>query len=248
MLAIQDFLPELSKEQLKETKLLWECPSCNCENTLVVEVQTRYVEMFGYPFIPVRKELNVKCSNCGYQSSLETLPDNLKQLCISILKSSKIPIHQYKVLIYLTAILSLFFLWIYFQEPGFVDLLKNPKTGDIYLTNSGISLKGYAMVSAVEQGFVYLTFHKEKPEYLINELRTYKVIEIADVVTPYSKEQLYQLYKDGFILDVERRDLPDGVRMYQKKIPDYKNEAKDVAPRKASDGKKVNKAVPANEK
>ncbi len=245
MLAIQDFLPELSKEQLKETKLLWECPSCNLENTLVVEVHSRYVEMFSYPFIPMGKELNVHCTNCSYQSNLKTLPDNLKELCTRILNSTKRPIHHYKALIYITVFVSLFFLWIYYKEPGFVELLKNPKAGDLYVTNTSISIKGYAMVTAVEQDFVYLTFHKEKPVSLLNELRTFKVIEIADVFTPYSKEQLYQLYKDGFILDVERNDLPDGIRIYQKKITDYENEAKDVAPRKASKGTKVGKAAPS---
>ena len=245
MLAIQDFLPEPGEEQLIQTTLTWACPACNLENTLVVEVHSRYMEMFSYPFIPMGKKLNVHCSICGYQSKLETLPDNLKELCTRILKHTKTPIQHFKALIYLTVIVSLFFLWVYYKEPGFVELLKNPKAGDLYITNTGISLKGYAMVTAVEQNFVYLTFHKEKPESLFNELRNNKVLEIADVFIPYSKEQLYQLYKDGFILDVERSELPNGVRMYQKEKKDYKNEVKDVSPRRASDGTKSAKAAPA---
>lgn len=245
MLAIQDFLPELGKEQLILTRLVWACPFCNLENTLVAEVQSRYVEMFNYPFLPMGKEINVHCSNCGYQSNLKTLPDNLKELCTRILNSTTTPIQHYKALIYLTVFVSLFFLWRYFQEPGFVELLKNPKAGDLYVTTTGISLKGYAMVTAVDQNFVYLTFHKDRPDSLFNKLRTNKVLEIADVFTPYSKEQIYQLYKNGFILDVERSDLPDGVRMYPKEITDYESEVKDVSPRKASDGTQVKKAAPA---
>ena len=80
MLAIQDFLPELGKEQLILTRLVWACPFCNLENTLVAEVQSRYVEMFNYPFLPMGKEINVHCSNCGYQSNLKTLPDNFKRI------------------------------------------------------------------------------------------------------------------------------------------------------------------------
>jgi hypothetical protein len=245
MIAIHDFLPEPGKKQLIQTALTWECPACNLENTLVVEVNSRYMEMFSYPFIPMGKELNVHCSICGYQSKLASLPDNLKELCTRILKHTKTPIQHYKALIYLTVSIGVFLLWIYYKEPGFVELLNNPKAGDLYITKTGISLKGYAMVTAVEQDLVYLTFHKEKPESLLNQLRTFKVIEIADVFTPYSKEQLYQLYKNGFILDVERSDLPDGIRMYPKEITDYENEAKDVAPRKASKGTKVAKAAPA---
>jgi hypothetical protein len=244
MLTIQDLLPEPGKEQLIQTTLTWACPSCNLENTLVVEVHLRYLEIFSYPFFPMGKELSVHCSICGYQSNLKTLPDNLKELCARILNHTKTPILHYRALIYLSVFVSVFLLWLYHKEPGFVEQLKNPKVGDLYVTNMGISLKGYAMVTAVEQDIVYLTFHKEKPESLINELRTKKVLEVADVFTGYSKENLYQLFKDGFILDVERSDLPNGVRMYQKEITDYNNDVKDLSPRRSPDVTKATQAAP----
>src|SRR5574338_704833 len=115
MSTIKDLLPEPGKEQLVQTTLVWPCPSCKLENTLIVEVQSRYIEIFNYPFIPLGKELNVNCTNCGYQSGLKTLPDDLKELCTRILRSTKRPIQHFQALIYLIMFVSAFFVWRYFK-------------------------------------------------------------------------------------------------------------------------------------
>ena len=245
MLNIKDLLPEPGKEQLVQTALIWACPSCKLENSLVVKVQSRYIEIFNYPFLPLGKELNVHCTSCGYQSHLNTLPDDLKELCTRILKNTTTPIQHYQALIYLIMFVSVFFIWRYFQEPGFVELLKDPKAGDLYIISTGLTLTGYAMVMSVELDFVYLAFFKDKPNSLLNILRTNKVLEIANVFTPYRKEQIYQLFKDGTIMDVERSDLPDGVWMYPKKIEEYQKDVKAVSPGKISQETRRKKAAPA---
>lgn len=246
MFAIKDLLPEPGKERLKEVVLIWGCPACGLENTLVAEVHAKYVEAFSYPLIPLGKELSVHCSSCGYQSALETLPDDLKAVCTRILKSSKTPIHHYKAFTYIIVIVCFFLIFQYMKEPGFVKYLEDPKTGDLYKTSAGLSIKSYALVSAVDEYYVYLTFHIVRPDTILKELQTKKVIEIASNFIPYSKEQIYQLYKDGVIIDVERSNLPPGVQMYPKKTTNKNVEAVPPKRTSASEGvNKVNKAAPA---
>lgn len=138
-----------------------------------------------------------------------------------------------------------FFIWQYFKEPAFVELLNDPKAGDIYVTSAGLSLTGYAMVVSVELDIVYLAFFKDKPDSLLKVLRTIKVLEIESVLTPYRKEQIYQLYKNGIIVDVERSDLPYGVKMYPKKLEEYPKEVKAVSPSKIPEATNKKRAAPA---
>lgn len=246
MFAIKDLLPEPGKEQLKEIELVWGCPACNLENTLVAKVQAKYVQAFAYPLIPLGKELSVHCSSCGFQSGLEALPEDLKEMCRRILRSSKAPMHHYKVLTYSIVLVCFFLIFQHLKEPGFVKYLEDPKTGDLYITSTGLSITGYAMVSAVDKNYIYLTYHRVRPDTILKELKTKQVLELASKFTPYSKEEIYQLYKDGIILDVERSDLPPGVQMYSKKIINKEVEA--VPPRRTSAAagvNKGNKAAPA---
>lgn len=247
MLRFKDFLPKLDGEKLKSTKLIWECPACSSENSLIAEVEARYLKIFNLPFIPGVKKLNVHCSTCNYQSNLNTLPESLKQVCLGILNNSKTPFRHYQSLIYSGLLISVLIYWNYMLEPDFNDYFNDPKTGDIYLMSAGNNVTSYAMVTAVEQHFVYLTTFKERPDSIYNLARINQSVQIKAMFTPYSREQLLNLYNAGAILDVIRSDLPDGVKMYEKRVTHYKD--KPVPSSKASKNNNatiVKRALPAD--
>lgn len=250
MLKIKDFLPKLGGEKLKSTKLIWECPTCSSENTLVAEVEAFYLKIFNVPFIPREKKINVHCSICYYQADQENLPENLKQVCSGILKNSRTPFRHYHLLIYLGLIISILLYWAYNVEPGLGDYLKDPKIGDIYLMSSDSSLTYFAMVTAVEQHFVYLASFKERPDSIYYLARINNSVQIKAVFTPYSREQLFNIYQAGVIHDVIRSDLPEGVKMYEKSLTYYKVEPKPLPSRKIPDDNrttKIKKALPAED-
>lgn len=249
MLWIKDFLPKLGGEKLKSTKLIWECPTCSSENTLVAEVEAYYLKIFNVPFIPRGKKINVHCSICYYQADQENLPENLKRVCSGILKNARTPFRHYQLLIYLGLILSILSYWTYSAAPGIDDYLKDPKIGDIYLMSAGNSLTSYAMVTAVEQHLVYLATFKERPDSIYYLASINNSVQIRGVFTPYSREQLYNIYEAGTIQDVIRSDLPEGVKMYEKRVTYYIDEPRSAPRARIPNNKatKIKRALPADE-
>lgn len=224
MLVIKDFLPKLGGEKLRSTNLIWECPACSSENTLVAEVEARCIKIFNLPLVPLGKNLNVICSNCSYQSTLDDLPEDLKKVCSGIYKSSKTPLRYYYLLIIVVILVSILSYWKYVLTPDFKEYFSKPKVGDIYLMNTGADKTGYAMVTGVEQRFVNLATFKERPDSIYNIAHIDNSVQIRAVFTTYNREQLNNLYEAGIILDVERSDLPEGVKMYQMIVKDQEDE------------------------
>ncbi len=181
------------------------CPKCENENTLQFSIYKKYTCITLVPLFPVGKYVNIKCSRCKEIFDFEDLQENAQEKLKNIKLGSSIWMFSGSILLTLFLIYNINN---YFNKKDETSILiKNPIVGDVYnLKVSG----GYYSTMRIDK------VTKDSIESTQNDYNAYLPYEVDDIdktenysnnKANYSKKELHQLYENGEIIKITRKNL-----------------------------------------
>lgn len=225
----------IGKKKLSTEAIGSNCPSCNSDEMMMVDIYARYFALLWIPVFPLGKEAKITCPKCGHKPELSTLPTSffLETEQMKNILSSPGYLFTGSVLILLAVVFFAFRMISGISNPETDTLesyLNSPEEGDVYeiKTDNG----NYSLLKVVEitDDSLYVQFHpgetEDKSE--IKKLRTSR--SFSREIFSFSREQIIINYESGLILNIER------VQNEEEDLPvsgdDTPNKSKNVTPAK----------------
>lgn len=183
------------------------CNYCEEESNMEYDIIQKYFHLYFIPFIPLKKEDTICCSNCGGVYVNKNIPKSLSVKLERIKENNviKTPIWAFSGLIILTLLIC----WAPYQSSKYDekedDYILNPKKGDVYFLNYKPGHYTTLRIDKVDSQQVYFT---------LNDTATSKYTKIFGILSEtyytnkkgtYTRQQIKDLFKKDSIISITRK-------------------------------------------
>ena len=193
----------MASKLIHTDKIHGNCPYCQKDNSLIVEVYLNYWAYKSFSIIPIGKIFKISCNNCFNNISINTLDDNAKRSLSLLKKDVKTPLWSYMWLFILIILVFCSVLFIQYNKNRKAEWINNPMKGDVYEIREAKNTYTLFKVVDVKRDTLYM---------IVNDFTTDKISGIDDLFTKpygrdtvlYSKDDILRFMEDGHLFEIHR--------------------------------------------
>lgn len=180
------------------------CPVCNEEGTIEMILYREHLHFFWIPFVPVGKDITVKCLECDAIMAPRHFSPILKREYDHLKKEVRGPIWQYSGLAILVALIVTIALFIWQDNRKMQGYIASPEAGDLYTYE--VEDGGYSTLKVID--VFGDSIFVQPNQFGVGSERDISDIDIPtnyeDIILGMSKATVQEMYDKGEITDVER--------------------------------------------
>ena len=195
-----------SKELLTEHLPDVSCPHCQVGKTVVVNISSKHFHIFWIPIFPYSKNALTVCGHCKQVLTEEEMEPSLQEIIQEKKSTVKHSIVSFIGLLIIAALFVLGFIGASFDKSNEIELIKDPKVGDVYTVKFDDS--AYTLHKIIEVNNEEVVFAPN-----IYEVNTYSGADDLDEPDNYLDEasftetinRLIHQRESGYIRDIDRQ-------------------------------------------
>lgn len=183
-----------------------DCPNCETNSTMIYSVFEKYAHVYWIPFFPIGRKTVTECNSCKRTFELKELSETIKNKIVREKEKSnfKSPIWMFSGLFVVVGIVLFSIYNSQETEKNIATYIKNPKVGDIYEIQMGLSNYSTMRLDKISKDSIYFTYN----DYITDSSTGIDEIDIdknyttqKDVTT---KKALAEMHKKETILSINR--------------------------------------------
>jgi hypothetical protein len=195
-----------SKATLLAKEILVEkCTSCGTMNSVELSLFQKYAHIFWIPFFPMGKTGVSQCQHCRQVLKLNEMPESVRVSYDNLKKQSKTPVWIFAGPGLVVLIIIMITISEKQKDSRNAKLILSPQKGDIFEVKSGNNYTLYKVSNVVEDT-VYIFFNQFETNKItgLSDLKQKGNEAYTDIVQPFLKSDLKDLFDKGKIIDIDR--------------------------------------------
>lgn len=183
------------------------CPSCQTLGTTTLNAFTMYVQVFGVPFLPVRKKVLSHCTSCGTSLKPPYASPSFELQAQRMLEEAKTPPRTYVgLLLILFLSLGAQYGMKWFKSRS-IKLLAQPQIADVYLLQTDKHVYTTMKLMGISGDSLYFHHNRFQSD---KESGISKILNdscYAHTLFPYHKQHLDSMRNGEVIIRVKRKAI-----------------------------------------
>lgn len=191
--------------QLSSGRIKGQCPNCESEDSLRMEIYQRYAHIFWIPFFPFQKLAYTECKNCRHVMEKENFTPAIREKYDTENAKTKTPIWMFSFLMIIACFCIYMFVEAYRTKAQNKAFIEAPQIGDIYDLHTE-STYTIIKVNNIVGDSIYFSpnEYETSKESGLGQIRAKGSSAFTDDTYSTTKEKVKELYEDGTIINVHR--------------------------------------------
>jgi hypothetical protein len=195
-----------SKARLLAKEILVEkCTSCGTMNSVELSLFQKYAHVFWIPFFPIGKTGVSQCQHCKQVLKLKEMPASMRVSFDNLKGQTKTPAWTFIGIALIAALIIVVIVSEKQKDARNAKLILSPQQGDIFEVKNGSNYTLYK-VDHIDKDTVFVLISQFETNRIsgLRGLKEKGKAAYTDIVQPFLKSELKDLFDKGKIIDIDR--------------------------------------------